>query len=118
MTHLPSRLIGVGILLATALTYDADASNMVHRLLIPAFMALGAWLVVQNLAAVLIAVAVVAATRSDLASADTLASRVYPIVALVAGCALGAIGLLRFRARIVATRAARWRGRNSDRSTS
>ena len=117
MTHIPSRLIGAGILLATALIYDADASNLGHRLLIPTFMAFAAWLVIQNLAAVLIVVAVVATTRSNFASADVLASRVFPVVALVAGFGLGTIGLLRFRARIVATRAARWRGRNSDRST-
>lgn len=118
MTHLPRRLLGIGVLLAVTVIYDTGNTSLLHRLYIPAAMALGAWLVVQNLAAVLMAVVVIAATRTDFASTEILLSRIYPSVAALAGCGLAAIGLLRFQTRIAETREARWRNRNADEQSS
>ena len=117
MTNIPQRLAGVGVLIAATVLYDANDASMLQRLLIPGAMALGAWLVVQNFAAVLIAVTALTAIRTDFASDSWLASRAYPGIALLGGCGLGAIGLARFRARIAATREARWSQRNARRET-
>ena len=114
MTNLPLRVLGVAVLLATIVIYDANSNTLLHRLLIPATMAVAAWLIVQNLASVLIAVTVIAWTRIDPGSADVLPSRVYPVIALLAGGGLAAIGVARFRQRIIETREARWRNRNAE----
>ena len=111
MTHIGRRVLGVAVLLAVALIYDANSDSLLHRLAVPSAMAIGAWLVVQNLAAILIAITLIAITRSDLANSELLASRVYPGIALAGGVSLGGITLKRFRARILATRADRWRHR-------
>ena len=111
MTHIGRRVLGVITLLAAAVVYDANSDSLLQRLAVPGVMAVSAWLIVQNLTAVLLAVTLIAITRTDFASAEPLASRVYPGIALVAGVGLGTIALARFRARIVATRADRWRHR-------
>ena len=111
MNQIGRRVTGMVMLLAAAVIYDATSDSLLHRLAVPGVMALGAWLIVQNVAAILIAVTLIAITRCDLASSELLAARVYPGIALVAGIGLGAITLARFRARIVATRADRWRHR-------
>ncbi len=114
MTHIGRRVLGVVVLLAAAVIYDTHSDSLLHRLAVPGVMAFAAWLVVQNIAAVLVAVTVIALTRTDFTSSEVLASRVYPGIALAAGVGLGAITLARFRARIAATRADRWRHRGYD----
>lgn len=114
MTNLPLRMLGVAVLLAAVVIYDANTNTLLHRLLIPATMAVATWLIVQNLAAVLLAVTVIAGTRINLDSADVLPSLVYPVIALLAGGGLAAIGVARFRQRIIATREARWRNRSTE----
>lgn len=64
--HMPYRITGVCLLVGCLIIYDPHATTLVQRLAIPALMALGAWGLVQNLAAVALGVSVLAGIHSDI----------------------------------------------------
>jgi hypothetical protein len=81
---------------------------------VPALLALGAWALVRNVAAVALGTAVLAAIHSDLGAADPVTGVIYPSVAATASLVLAVIFARRFRARILATRAERWAPRHRN----
>ena len=105
------RLAGLATLLATFALYDPAAGDAVHRLALPLLMALGAWALVQNLAAIAIAVAVLGVIHLDLTEGDWIDRIAWPLITLLAIVTLAAIMLRRFRQRIADTHEARWEGR-------
>ena len=64
------RLVGLATLLACLAFYDPDAVSALQRLGLPLLMAAGAWALVQNLAAVALAVAVLGLIHLDLSNGD------------------------------------------------
>ena len=114
MTHLPQRITGVIVLAVAVVLYDATSIAAVHRLVLPLAMALAAWLMVQNAAAVLLGVALLTPLHAHPADPDWISARAYPVLAIVSGTALAVIVLQRFRLRIESTREARWRNRRSN----
>ena len=115
MTRVGPRAFGVGLLLLGLVFYDAAAATITQRLIVPAVLSVGAWLLIQNLMPVLLVICMLAALHTDLASADLITSRILPGIATGSGIALLIIAARRFRARIHATRAARWNGRSGPR---
>lgn len=111
MSHLPQRIAGVVLLGIAVLMYDATSASAVHRLLLPVAMALAAWLMVQNAAAVLLGTALLTTIHADTGNPDWITGRAYPVLAVLSASGLGYIALQRFRQRIEATREARWRNR-------
>ena len=111
MNRLPWRIAGVVLMGIAVMLFDPVSASPIHSLVVPLIMALAAWLMVQNAAAVLLGVTVLTAIHSDLQSADWVASRAYPALTLLSATGLGYIALQRFRARIEATREARWAAR-------
>jgi len=108
------RFAGLLLLITCLGFYDPDTGNMLHRLLIPLLMALAAWAMVQNLAAVALGTAVLATIHSDL-SADSWIDRLaYPALAAMSSLALLTVAGLRFRRRIHETHDARWTARRPD----
>jgi hypothetical protein len=112
MKNLPERFAGVVLLGVAVLLYDAASGSPVHRLLVPIAMAIAAWLMVQNAAAVLLGAALLTASHSDPLDPDWITGRAYPALAIISGGALGYIAVHRFRGRIASTREARWRHRH------
>ena len=96
-------LMGVAVML-----FDPAASTPLHRLVLPLTMAAAAWLMVQNVVAVLLGGVLLAAIHADHTDPDWIIGRAYPALAILGGAALGYIGLRRFQARIEATREERW----------
>jgi len=111
MINLPRRIAGVLLLGTAVLMYDAASASAIHRLLLPIMMAFAAWLLVQNAAAVLLGVMLLAAIHANPGAPDWIAGRAYPLLALVSAGGLGFIAVQRFRRRIEETREARWRHR-------
>jgi hypothetical protein len=107
------RVIGTLVLAVTLVIFDSTAPGVWQSLGLPLLLALGAWALVQNLAAVALGAAVLAAIHSDLNAVSWVDRVAYPSIALVSGCILLAISVRRFRARISSTRAARWAQRQS-----
>ena len=111
MTNLPWRIAGVVLLAVCVVAYEPTADTAWHRLLLPLGMALAAWLMVQNLAAVALGTFLLAAIHGDPGAGDAITGIGYPVVAAVAGLTLLGILVQRFRARIRATHDARWQRR-------
>jgi len=105
------RLAGLATVLACLAFYDPDAGSGLQRLALPLLMALGAWALVQNLAAVALAVAVLGVIHLDLDGDDWIDSIAWPTLTLAAVIALLVIMIRRFRARIAETHEARWADR-------
>jgi hypothetical protein len=108
LDHPLPRLIGLATVLVCLALYDPAGAGALQRLLLPLLMALGAWALVQNLAAVALAVAVLGLIHLDLTTGDWIDRIAWPILTLAAIATLIAIMIRRFRARISETHAARW----------
>lgn len=107
--HRPrQRLAGLFLIFLGLALYDPESPAAVHRLLLPALLAVGAWALVQNVAAVAIATAVLGVIHLDLEAGSWIDRYAYPAVTAAAVLTLLAIGVQRFRRRIVETREARW----------
>lgn len=102
------RVSGLALLIGCLALYDPEASGAVQDLLIPLAMALAAWAMVQNLAAVSLGVAVLALIHSDPSAPGWVEGRAYPLLTLAAGITFAAIVLSRFRQRVRDTHQARW----------
>lgn len=88
--------------------YDPESPAALHRLLLPALLAAGAWALVQNVAVVAIATAVLGVIHLDSEAGGWIDRFAYPAITAAALLTLAAIGVQRFRRRIVETREARW----------
>ena len=108
------RLVGLAIVLASLAFYDPSATSVVQRLAVPLLMALGAWALVQNLAAVALAVAVLGVIHLDLATGDWVDRIAWPILTLAAVATFLWILIGRFRQRIRDTHEARWQRRRDS----
>ena len=102
------RLLGLVVVLAGLAFYDPEGHSVLQRLLLPLLMAAGAWALVQNLAAVALAVAVLGLINLDLAGGDWIDRIAWPAITLTATVAFLWILFRRFRARIAETHDARW----------
>ena len=111
MSNLRWRLAGVLLLGVCVLQYQPGGGGIADRMLLPLGMALAAGLMVQNVTAVAMGIALLAGIHSDLDSADPFRRIVYPLLALIAGAVLSGIFLTRFRARIRETHEVRWQRR-------
>lgn len=105
------RVTGTLVLAVTLVLFDSTAPGVWQRLGLPLLMALGAFALVQNLAAVALGASVLAAIHTELNAASWVDRIAYPAIAVTGGCILLLISARRFRARISTTRAARWAGR-------
>ncbi len=105
------RLVGLATVLACLAFYDPDAGSALQRLGLPLLMAAGAWALIQNLAAVAFAVAVLGLIHLDLASGDWVDRIAWPIVTLAACLTFAWILIHRFRQRIRDTHEQRWQNR-------
>jgi hypothetical protein len=108
------RLIGLATVLIGLALYDPHAAGAVHRLALPLLMAAGAWALVQNLAAVALAVAVLGMIHLDLANGDWIDRIAWPILTLAAWVTFTWILIGRFRQRIRDTHEARWQSRRDS----
>jgi hypothetical protein len=111
MSNLPWRLAGVALLAVTVVLYEPDAPQIWQRLGLPLLMAAAAWLMVQNVVAVALGTTLLAAIHSDPGNADPVQGIGYPLTALAAGIVLLGVLTQRFRSRVRATHADRWRHR-------
>ncbi|MEQ8486677.1 MAG: hypothetical protein RIB46_20120 [Pseudomonadales bacterium] len=114
LEHLPWRIAGLILLGILVVAYQPDQGGAVQRVLIPAAMALAAWLMVQNLAAVAIGAGALALIHSAPGSGDWIVAFAYPAMAAVCGVILLSVFVQRFRRRIAETHDARWRDRRGD----
>jgi hypothetical protein len=105
------RLIGLATVLVCLAVYDPAATDVAQRLAIPLLMALGAWALVQNLAAVALAVAVLGVIHLDLRGGDWIDRIAWPILTLAASLTFAGILITRFRQRIRDTHEERWQSR-------
>ena len=108
------RLAGLAVVLVCFAVYDPEAGSAIHRLLLPLLMALGAWALVQNLAAVALAVAVLGVIHLDLTSGDWIDRIAWPLITLGAILTFAWILLGRFRQRIRDTHEQRWQSRRNS----
>ncbi len=109
-----TRMLGLVVIVVTLVWYEPGASGAVQRLVLPLVMALGAWWLVRNLAAVALGASVLATIHSNPGSADWISGYAYPAVALASAAVLLWIVRDRFRERIAATHEARWRARRGN----
>ena len=114
LEHLPWRIAGLILLGILVVAYQPDQGGAVQRVLIPAAMALAAWLMVQNLAAVAIGAGALALIHGAPGSGDWIVAFAYPAMAAVCGVILLSVFVQRFRRRIAETHDARWRDRRGD----
>lgn len=106
------RLAGLAVIFVCLAVYDPNATGVGQRLLVPLLMAAGAWALVQNLAAVALAIVVLGVIHLDLAAGNWIDAIAWPLLTLAAGIALLTIGIRRFRRRIADTHEARWADRD------
>lgn len=102
------RLLGLVFVLGCLAVYDPNAMGVIQQLAIPLLMALGAWALVQNLAAVALAVTVLGIIHLDLSASNWIDRLAWPVLTLAAALTLLMIGLKRFRRRIAETHESRW----------
>jgi hypothetical protein len=106
------RLIGLALVILFLFDYAPDGSSLYQRLWLPLMGGVGAYLVIQNVLAVALAVALVGGINSAPGSGDPLNGIVYPLLAICAGVVAITILVRRFGAAIRATRTARRSGRS------
>jgi len=109
----PLRVLGFLLLMGCLAFYDATSDSTLHRLGIPLLMALGAWSLVQNLAAVAIGGTVLAVIHTDLGAGQWIDSIAYPALAGIGLAVLTVIAWQRFTRRIARTHDARWSERET-----
>ncbi len=107
------RLAGLLAIFVALALYDPASPDALHRLVIPGVMAVGAWALVQNLAAVALATAVLGFIHLEVGAEGWIDRYAYPLLTALAGLVFLGILIRRFRRRIVETRAARWSERGS-----
>jgi hypothetical protein len=107
------RVAGTVILMVTLVIYEPGVDTVLQNLMVPLLMALGALALVQNLAAVALGSTVLATIHTDFNAASWVSRIAYPVIAVTGGSILLIIAINRFRARIAATRAARWADRRN-----
>lgn len=117
MTHLPSRLAGVGVVGIVVALWDPASGNLALRIGLPVLLAIGAALMVRNVAAVAFAAALLAGIHSQPGSEDPVTALAWPVACLAAIATLAVIWGRRFRERIKATHGERWRSRTQDRGS-
>lgn len=108
------RICGLVMVIAGLALYDTHDVSITHRVLLPLVMAVGAWALVQNTAAVAMGVTVLAVIHSDLDSDNRVDRIAYPLIAGAGAVTLAVIAWRRFRARIRDTHAARWSSRRTS----
>lgn len=107
------RIAGLVLVIAGLALFDTSSSSVTQRLVLPLAMAVGAWALVQNAAAVALGVTVLALIHSDLSASHWIDRLAYPILTGFGGAVLIAIAWRRFRDRMRDTHHARWAGRRS-----
>lgn len=108
-----NRIVGLALILVFLLGYDPGGPGLGNGLLMPAALALGAWMILRSALALALAAALLAGAHSAPGANDLSSGLIYPLVALAAGVAvLTSLGR-RFRRHILATRDAR-SGRRGD----
>lgn len=105
------RLAGLIVILGCLTIYEPDSRGVLQQLLIPLLMIGGALALVQKLAAVALAVAVLGLIHLDLAADNWIDRIAWPVLTMAALLILLMIGLRRFRRRINETHEARWADR-------
>lgn len=107
------RVAGLAALLLAALFFRPDAPpGLVQDGVLPALAVLGAWLVLRSVLAVAATVLLLAGSHADPGAPDLLASRIHPLLALLASAVVAVELGRRLRARAEATRAARAEARD------
>jgi len=105
------RLSGLVVILACLTIFEPGTGGVAQQLVIPLVMAAGALALIQNLAAIALAMAVLGVIHLDL-NADNWIDRIaWPVLTVAALLVLMMIGLKRFRRRINETHDARWADR-------
>ena len=108
MTHLPLRLAGIALTALVLFTIDLNQRDALHGLILPLLLAGGAYLITQSIMAVALAVLTLSAANAQLAAEHWLEAYAYPALALVSGLTCLSLLIIRFRARVHATRKERW----------
>jgi hypothetical protein len=101
------RLVGLMLVIIFLFGYAPDSSTLMQRLWLPLLGGVGAFLVVQNVLAVALGVALLAGINSAPGSSDALNGTVYPLLAATGAIVAGVIVARRFGAAMRNTRAAR-----------
>ncbi len=114
MDRLALRVAGTAALIIALLIYEPTSDALWQSLLLPVIMAIGALALVQNITAVAFGTAILALIHSDLDADSWVEGVAYPLIFAAAGITLLAIGITRFRSRIVTTREARWSPRKPN----
>jgi hypothetical protein len=107
------RVAGLALVIVFLFTYAPDSTTLTQRLWLPLIAAIGAYLVVQNVLAVALGVALLAGINSVPGGPDPLTGTVFPLLAGAAACVAAAILIRRFGSAIRNTRAARQAARAS-----
>ena len=105
------RFLGLATILVCLALYDPAATSALHRLALPLLMAMAAWALVQNVAAVALAVAVLGIIHLDLATGDWIGRIAWPVLTCGAILTFAWILIGRFRQRIRDTHEERWQSR-------
>ena len=105
------RLAGVLLIVICLVVLQPGSTELLQRLVIPLLLALGACWLVQNLAAVALGAAVLAAVHSDLNADDWVEALAYPLLAACSATVVLVVVLRRFARRIALTHEDRWRNR-------
>ena len=105
------RLAGVLLIVICLVVLQPGSAELLHRLVVPLLLALGAYWLVQNLAAVALGAAVLAAVHSDLNADDWVEGLAYPLLAACSAAVVLIVALQRFARRISRTHEDRWRRR-------
>ena len=113
LDHPWQRLAGLILVLVCLALYQPGTTGVANQLLYPLLMAAGAWALVQNLAAVALAVTVLAALHAEPGTANWIPGLAYPGLVILGIVVLAAILVRRFRQRIAETHEARWSRRRS-----
>jgi hypothetical protein len=105
------------MILTGLLTYDANATSVVHTLGLPLLMAVGTALALQNMLAVALAITALAAVHAEPQAPDWVISRAYPFLAAVGAATIVVILVRRFRSTVQATREAREAARRARKTS-
>ncbi|MEM9623677.1 MAG: hypothetical protein AAF993_18670 [Pseudomonadota bacterium] len=111
------RIAGLSLLLGALLSFSPGQSGLLHQVILPLLIGLGAWLVLGSLLAVALAGSIVAAVHSNLDSSDWVLAYLYPTICALCTLVVAIICVRRFRTHINNTRHARWQRKSEGRAT-
>lgn len=111
LDHPWQRLSGLLVVLACLTIYEPGTRGVAQQLIVPLVMAAGALALVQNLAAIALAMAVLGVIHLDLDANNWIDRVAWPVLTAAALLVLMMIGLKRFKRRINETHDARWADR-------